>query len=412
MSSYSSSAAWAWALAVWALATCPSALRGEEPSAHESPAVLTAQPSVYLRPLPDVSPGAQGPSRPQQVPGLLTSTVDAPMPVSAGALAPVARRAAATTTPQPAAPTAREHEVWLVSTRRLSALPSAGSVPAFTPDVYRYTAGRGWMPASLDELMQPSPQAVTSIFVHGNDTNAEAAVSDGLGLFSQLAGGPPAQATRFIIWSWPIEMTGLRVRRSAQTNATRSGIEGYFLAGFIRRLGAVPQVSMLGYSSGAGVVTGALHVLGGGALEGGRLALPPAALQTKIDAVLLGAATPNDWLLPGRTHERALEAVNRLVVTVNSEDAVLHWYRMLWGRTGPTALGSSGVASVPALGAAQSRLVQVNLESALGRNHGWTYYTQSQQVVSLLRYELLDLPAQLVAKAVRPVNPVRTVRAP
>jgi hypothetical protein len=387
MNCYSSSTVRKSAFVVLAWLTLAHALRGQESSDHESPLLVPAQPSVYLR-IPRVANAGVPPAalsepsadRPVRLPAVQQPV---PRPSDFAPIAPKAGNAAAVA-----------NELWLVSTRRMSAAGPGGAAPELTPDVFRYVSGRGWIPSSLDELVRARPLAVTSIFVHGNDTDAEEAVNDGTGLYGQLvavaANVPP---TRFIIWSWPIEKTGLRVRRSAQTNASRSNVEGYFLAAFLRRLGPDSPISILGYSSGAAVVTGALHVLGGGTLENRRLADPPQPHQATIDAVLLGAAMPNDWLLPGRPHDRALVPAERLVVTMNPEDAVLHWYPLLWGRGGPVALGSTGIANASALGPGQAKLAQFNLERALGRNHGWQYYSASPEVISLLRHEMLQLPA-------------------
>ena len=208
------------------------------------------------------------------------------------------------------------------------------------PDVNRYVWGRGWVSSSLEELLRGKGTVATTVFVHGNDTNDEFALRAGSGLFSELLGNPirPAPPTRFVIWSWPNEPTTLRVRKIAQNNAGRVNVEGYYLAVFLRHITPQMPTGIVGYSSGAGVVTGALHVLGNGTLAGRRLPSSPERPGI-VHAVLLGAAMPNDWLLPGRLHDRAPSQVERLVITVNAADSVLRWYPMLWGKGGPDAAG-------------------------------------------------------------------------
>ena len=128
------------------------------------------------------------------------------------------------------------------------------------------------------------------------------------------------------------------------------------------------------------------------------MAWPVSPAPRSIDAVLLGAATANDWLLPGRPHERALSQVKRIVVTVNPVDGVLQWYSHLWGRGGAEALGATGVTDAARLGSEQAKLVQVDLQDALHRHHGWRYYSGSPEVITLLRNEMLLIPAAQIRR--------------
>jgi hypothetical protein len=286
--------------------------------------------------------------------------------------------------------------MWLVSTRRL---PYAGGNPVspdFAPDVSCYVPSQGWIPSSFNALVAAGGHStLTTVFVHGNDTDADFALRGGTGLYGQVveSASGPAPATRFVIWSWPNQGTTIRVRKTTQASAARLGIEGYFLGNCLRWLAPQGPTSVVGYSSGAGVVTGGLHMLGGGMLEGRRLITPAPPEASKIHALLLGAATPNDWLMPGMPHERAWTQLERIVITVNANDAVLQWYPMLWGRGGPMALGVTGILDRARLGFAQSKLVELDLRAAMNRNHGWKYYTASPEVAKLLRYEMISLPA-------------------
>jgi len=382
------------ALLTWvSLAMVPRALAQNDPN-HEGPRAPDAPPSIYAR-VPSGAPlagSAAALGEPHSLPVVRLPSAD-------GALSPVtpAVQPPPVLLPPVAAPPSHSSAattLWLVSTRALPRPGGDGPAPEFAPEVHQYHYGQGWVRSSVQALANTSA-AVTTIFVHGNDTNADMALRGGIGLYSQLVGNPtePAPPTRFVIWSWPNHATTLRVRKTTQASASRLGIEGYFLADFLRLVAAQSPTSVVGYSSGSSVVGGALHVLGGGSLEG-RFLLSPALPETsQIHAVMLGAAMPNNWLLPGMPYDRAWTQVARLVVTVNPDDAVLHWYPLLWGHNGPIALGSTGVSDVGRLGAWQSKLVQTDLRSAMHRNHGWKYYSSSPVVAQLLRQEMVNLPA-------------------
>ncbi len=215
-------------------------------------------------------------------------------------------------------------------------------------------------------------------------------------LASSIRRAVPRPPTRLVIWSWPSDRVVHCVRPDARIKACRTNVEGYFLASFLDLISPQTPIGLAGYSYGARVVTGGLHILGGGVLEGRQLAQRHRNDAEPANAILLGAAMANDWLLPGRRHERAISQVDRLVVLVNERDRVLHWYPHLWGRGGPVALGAEGVAAPGRLGPERAKLVQINVEPELHRRHGWKYFSSSPTVMSLVRRELLLVPASKV----------------
>lgn len=327
--------------------------------------------------------------------------------ISDAGSAPVAVGANAIGPAVPAAPRrAPSQSLWMVSTRKLAESIPGGEAVQFLPDVWRYVAATGWAASTLDELLKTgTPAAVKAVFVHGNDTSPDEAAQDGQELFRQLQlGASPALEMQCIVWSWPTAPVSARVRQTAQANAQRTNLEGYLLACFLERIGPESPVSVAGYCSGARIVTGGLHVLGGGALEGRRLTRASAPPPRAIHATLLAPALDNDWLASGGPHERACSQVSRMAITVNPDDAVLRFYPFLWGRKGAPAMGATGVADLARLGPDQSKVKQLNVAASIERSHGWKYYSGSPEIIALLRHEMLQLPvdvARLPAAAPR-----------
>jgi hypothetical protein len=383
---------------------------GQKPNSRPPANRALAQPSVYAkRPsgvIADSKTARQSVYIRESLPPATTWLSDAPG--AASTPSDIAASLPALRLPAVSAPERAPQTLWLVSTRRLAQAAAAGGPAQFFPDVWRYVAATGWASSSLDELLRAgSPATVRGIFIHGNDTSADEASQDGLLLFRQLrASVGPAFEMQCVIWSWPTAPPSSRVRQTAQANANRTNIEGYFLASFLSRIGHESPVSLAGYCSGARVATGGLHVLGGGALEGRQLTLDAATPPRSIHAALLAPAVDNDWLSPGAPHERALSQVERLAITVNADDPVLRFYPFLWGRKGAPALGVTGVADPSRLGAEQSKIAQLNFEPAIQRSHGWKHYSTSPEVIALLRQELLQKP-QAVARAQSPLPAAR-----
>ena len=287
------------------------------------------------------------------------------------------------------------HELWIVSTRGLADAECGCELPPFTPCVERYICGSGWVVSSLEDLVadQGGTQS-TAVFVHGNDTDADEAKALGKRLYDQLlATRCPVPATRLVVWSWPSERVLRRRRPDVQVKACRTNVEGYYLAQFLDQLPGETHASLGGFSYGARVVTGGLHLLGGGTLAGRQLADHQHPDRRATSTILLGAAMNNDWLLPGRRHERALSQVDRMVILTNPADGVLHFYPYLWGRGGTEALGVTGIPGAGRLGPDVAKVEQINVRPELHCRHGWQYYTGSPTVMSLVRRELVYLPA-------------------
>lgn len=287
------------------------------------------------------------------------------------------------------------HELWVVSTRDLPSAP-CGCSPEFAPNVERFICGRGWTRSSLEEFVATEDLSrTTAVLVHGNDTDAAEAESRGREFYRELvAGRCPAPPTRLVVWSWPSEKVICSYRKDAQLKACRTNIEGYYLASFIDYLPAETPLTLGGYSYGARVVTGGLHLLGGGTLEGRELSERRHPEGHATNALLIGAAMANNWLLPGMRHEHAISQVERLVIMYNPKDFVLHFYPRLWGgRRGPDALGATGLAAPGRLGTERAKVFQVNVQPQMHRRHGWDYVAGSPAMMSRVRRELLTPPA-------------------
>jgi len=282
------------------------------------------------------------------------------------------------------------NQLWLVSTRDLPDCPcvhcGAGRI-----EVHRYECGTGWQRSSQKEFLAASePASVTTVFVHGNDTGATEARNEGRHLYSRLAPAAcPGRPVRFVIWSWPSERILGRVRSDIQVKACRTNAEAFYLADFLDGLDPKARVSLSGYSLGARVTTGALHLLGGGVLGDRQLETRRHAERSGVRVVLLAAAMGDDWLLPGMRYERALSQADRLVVMYNPLDAVLRFYPLMYGRGGPDALGYTGIRNACCLGEDRQKVCELNVSGAVHRGHGWGHYANSPSIIRQLRHELL-----------------------
>lgn len=281
-------------------------------------------------------------------------------------------------------PPAGAGQLWLINTRSLPHVPTHSSRRAL-PEVQCYDDG--WRGAHYDELTGHSdPAPLTVVFVHGNDTDDAKCHARGLALYQSLSTAA-TEPWRLVVWSWPADYIPGSIRHDARLKADRAEADAIYLARFLAELEGGREDVVIGYSLGARVAAGALHLLAGGALDGHGAESIASRVPPHLRSVLMAAAIDEDWLLPGRRYGRALAAVDRMVLFVNPHDRVLRWYRFLTPSSGP-ALGVHGVASPGELGPQRRKLEQINVNPVLGAQHGWSNYANSVQIIERLKREV------------------------
>ena len=151
--------------------------------------------------------------------------------------------------------------------------------------------------------------------------------------------------------------------------AARTCPVSWQLAWFLDQLPAETPVSLIGYSYGARIASGALHVLGGGRLNGLPLTERLHPQRPPIRVAMIAAAFDADWMLPGRYHDRAISQVEELIVVTNHRDLVMRFYHLTVDRGRIHALGKEGVPHVRCLGEAARRIKSVDMTREVGRSH-------------------------------------------
>src|SRR5262249_26100366 len=131
---------------------------------------------------------------------------------------------------------------------------------------------RRWQPSDLASLTSASSAMPTVIFVHGNQISPGDAKQEGLALYRRMVWASDSPTPiRYVIFSWPSsKIPGLL--RDVRVKAMRTRPAGCQLAWLIDQLPGDEPIELIGFSYGARIITGALHVLGGGDLSGLALA--------------------------------------------------------------------------------------------------------------------------------------------
>ena len=206
------------------------------------------------------------------------------------------------------------------------------------------TGYRRWQPSDLPGFLAFNPSVPTVIFVHGNQISPGDAKCEGLAVYRRMIlHGCAAPPIRFVILAWPSsQISGLL--RDVRVKAARTGPAGFQLAWLIDQMPAETPVSLVGFSFGARIITGGLHVLAGGSL-GGSASLSEHVHPNRppMSVIMMASALHSHWLAEGQYHGLAMTQVSRLCLINNCDDPAMKYYDFIEpGRGGPQALGLCG----------------------------------------------------------------------
>jgi len=110
-----------------------------------------------------------------------------------------------------------------------------------------------------------------------------------------------------------------RPRPDTQNKLVYADAQSFYLAQWLKSMEPESPVCLIGYSLGARIIGGALHMMAGGELAGRKLSAYSAETSkgyTKADAsYVVGPAMDSDWLISGHRNGLALSQVDRMFIT-------------------------------------------------------------------------------------------------
>jgi hypothetical protein len=271
-------------------------------------------------------------------------------------------------------------ELWLVDTRCLGCVRNrCGTFEGFK--MSRLTCGR-WEPSSHDEFVRTlPPDTLVCVFVDGNRIDPASAIERGRAMSRRMSS---QRRLRFVIWSWPSDRIPGLVR-DARVKTDRSDCETYYLGSWLSRLPANQQVSLVAYSLGGRIATGALQLLAGGCLSGNSLGIDPSGVPHPR-TVLIGAAVPVGWLSPNSHHGLALAHSSGTLSIYNPRDIALRAFRLAMHDKRLAVVGHRPIASV----ALSGRLRQCDVSLAAGSSHKLHDYLNAGSLCLVRAYALWE----------------------
>ncbi|MGA2060382.1 MAG: hypothetical protein ABSG67_07875 [Thermoguttaceae bacterium] len=286
-------------------------------------------------------------------------------------------------------------QLWLLSTR---SAPLCGDLQCGQKTIgyWRYSDDCQWQ-ASDEESFRggDDPAVPTTIIIHGNQDDADDAVDFAWPIYCRMSRIACDRPFRLVIWSWPSEKICRRNRADVQLKISFCGAQAYYLAVCMDHMRGDVPVCLIGYSLGAPIAAGGLHLLAGGEaacrMLPGRGSPEQSSKRTApIRAVMVGAAAEADCLASNGEYNLALSQVEKMLVERNCCDRVLKFYPRLYGRHGPQALGFVG----PAGCGEYDKIELLDVSCEVGKRHQWKFYLTSQSLLeSIDRYVF---PADIV----------------
>ena len=287
-----------------------------------------------------------------------------------------------------------EDDLWVISTRQLScSCPPEAEESAL--EFLHYDPSGVWRRSSRAAFAAAdNAEVITCYYIHGNRIDPRDAIDRGSAVYHALVAEPArASPLRYVIWSWPSgQLRG--PLRDARAKSARSDTDGYYLARHLTQVDSGVRLSLIGYSYGARIATGALHLLGGGSLDSGALPERPRQSPRAVRTVLMVAALHSYWLDPGEYHQQAVPQTDRMLLLNNPCDQVLRRYRMVFRRGRPAALGYVGLDENDSLLARGRPVEQRDVSCIVGRSHDMKRYigcpSLMRQVQRYALWETLD----------------------
>lgn len=285
-----------------------------------------------------------------------------------------------------AVPSTADSGFWFLTTQN-SPQSFTHTCPRFCPAVSRYDECQGMSGSSYQEMLAGlEPGVPVCIVIHGSFVDTPSACRESGHVWRWVKSASRGHRMQMIYFSWPSfrRITPL-VQIDANILGRRAARNGYYLAELIHHLPPTCPVCLIGHSHGTRVVSGGLHLLAGGAIQG--ICHPYARVNGRpIRTVFSASAIDHNWLNPGNRYGRALCSTQCLLNMVNCSDPALQVYALRMPLISKRALGLTGLSSIDRnhLGYRASQVLDYDVSRAVGRNHLWPYYFTNRSLAMLM----------------------------
>ena len=259
-----------------------------------------------------------------------------------------------------------QDEIWLVSTREITAFNQTPSLDQFD---CKHAMGTAWNRVPLEQLLdvqQTNPGMATVVFIHGNRTGAFWSRRRGKLAYQALVGNNPASLppVRFVIWSWPSDAL-CKPLKDFQAKMDRSILDGQLFGQFLSMLDQRHPVSLVTYSMGAQIgftgVETAENVFG---------TCPPIAM------IAMAPVTHCKWSLSQRRLQQVNTRIHQLRICDNRRDMALRAYKTVCS----LLCKKRFLPTTEIIACTHPNFRQYDFSESVGRDHNVVSYVSQPEV--------------------------------
>ena len=276
---------------------------------------------------------------------------------------------------------------WAVSTHA-SDQEFSEDCPVFRPCVTQITGDGRRSSSDLQGLLHwLKPGVPVCIHVHGSFAQEDELRQEESTTYRWLQTASRGCRVQMIKFKWPSSRPILLPTYKFNVNllGRRAARNGWYLADLIRHLPPNTPVCLLGHSHGCRVIASALHLMGGGTVQGKR---HPGcrSLGRRIRVVMAAAAIRHDWLNPEERYGRALCSAECLLNLQTRHDYALALYPLRHPFSGHS-LGSTGVTRKDRrkLQGWSAKIIERDVTSYIGHQHMWPSYVARREIAWMIR---------------------------
>lgn len=260
-----------------------------------------------------------------------------------------------------------------------------GVVHRFLPDGRFHPSDKETMLASL------RPGVPVCIAFHGFLVRAKDLYPQSIARYKRTMQASNDRPLHFISTHWPSDPGTLvfpaialdRMGRAAEFN-------GFYVANLMNRIPPENPICLIGHSLGCRVIASALHLLGGGEVQGHRVHNKHP--ERRIRVVFGAAAIDHHWLNPGERFGCAINRMESMLNIRNSTDIALKLYPLREPLL-HHALGRDGFhdSDLEAIGWQTAKIAQWDVSHLVGMNHMIAGYARHPQIRAFYsRYVYFD----------------------
>ena len=269
-------------------------------------------------------------------------------------------------TTQIAATVPSEHQdIWRVDLHAVAHLPASGQhVPKLV--FYRWDQNH-WVTSNAETFfITQEPEIPLIVFAPGYTSTTPQTTRVGLGIVQNF---DPNKSCRVVFWDWYSDRGPHNIRRDVRSKLPVANNAAEYLAIFLQNLEPQSKVCLFGFSFGSRIVCHAIETLR-------QSNQRPEGLR--LNLVLSGAATDQDWFARGQRHSRIPEIVEKILITYNPDDWALQFYPFMYNlRDKAPALGYKGLPIRSISPEFRAQFENINVNRYIDTEHQTLFHVQT-----------------------------------